>query len=66
MATHTLAGPETAAARRLVSLDVFRGPTMAATVIVNNPGDWSTALAKLTILFVLLAPMHRRRLFLRV
>ena len=25
---------------RLVSLDVFRGITMAAMVIVNNPGDW--------------------------
>ena len=25
---------------RLVSLDVFRGLTMAAMVIVNNPGDW--------------------------
>jgi predicted acyltransferase len=24
-----------------VSLDVFRGVTMAAMVIVNNPGDWS-------------------------
>ena len=27
---------------RLVSLDVFRGLTMAAMVIVNNPGDWGT------------------------
>jgi len=26
---------------RLVSLDVFRGLTMAAMVVVNNPGDWS-------------------------
>jgi len=25
---------------RLISLDVFRGLTMAAMVIVNNPGDW--------------------------
>ncbi|HSK09427.1 MAG TPA: heparan-alpha-glucosaminide N-acetyltransferase domain-containing protein, partial [Vicinamibacterales bacterium] len=25
---------------RLVSLDVFRGATMAAMVVVNNPGDW--------------------------
>ena len=38
MATRTLAAP--AAATRLVSLDVFRGATMAAMVIVNNPGDW--------------------------
>jgi predicted acyltransferase len=27
---------------RLRSLDVFRGLTMAAMVIVNNPGDWNT------------------------
>lgn len=26
---------------RVRSLDVFRGATMAAMVIVNNPGDWS-------------------------
>ena len=30
-----------AAATRLVSLDVFRGATMAGMVIVNNPGDGS-------------------------
>ncbi|MEO7157562.1 MAG: heparan-alpha-glucosaminide N-acetyltransferase domain-containing protein, partial [Vicinamibacterales bacterium] len=27
---------------RLRSLDVFRGLTVAAMVIVNNPGDWNT------------------------
>lgn len=27
---------------RLTSVDVFRGATMAAMVIVNTPGDWST------------------------
>lgn len=27
---------------RLRSLDVFRGATVAAMVVVNNPGDWST------------------------
>jgi predicted acyltransferase len=26
---------------RLLSLDVFRGLTMAAMVVVNNPGDWN-------------------------
>ncbi|MGH9410191.1 MAG: acyltransferase family protein [Vicinamibacterales bacterium] len=31
--------PRAAPAQRLVSLDVFRGLTMAAMVIVNNPGD---------------------------
>ncbi len=29
-----------APAERLLALDVFRGLTMAAMVIVNNPGDW--------------------------
>jgi predicted acyltransferase len=29
-----------ATAARLLSLDVFRGLTMASMVIVNNPGDW--------------------------
>jgi predicted acyltransferase len=33
--------------RRLVSLDVFRGLTMAAMVIVNNPGDWGHVYAPL-------------------
>jgi predicted acyltransferase len=35
--------PETDAARaaRLGSLDAFRGLTMAAMVVVNNPGSWS-------------------------
>jgi predicted acyltransferase len=37
-ATRDAAAPETLT--RLVSLDVFRGLTMAAMVIVNNPGDW--------------------------
>jgi len=32
---------------RLRSLDVFRGLTMAAMVIVNNPGDWSAVYAPL-------------------
>lgn len=31
-----------AAPTRLASLDVFRGLTMAAMVVVNNPGDWDT------------------------
>src|SRR5215510_5356458 len=26
---------------RLMSLDVFRGATIAAMMLVNNPGDWS-------------------------
>ncbi|HYU79012.1 MAG TPA: heparan-alpha-glucosaminide N-acetyltransferase domain-containing protein [Vicinamibacterales bacterium] len=32
---------------RLVSLDVFRGLTVAAMVIVNNPGDWGNVYAPL-------------------
>jgi predicted acyltransferase len=27
---------------RMISVDVFRGLTMAAMVIVNNPGDWGS------------------------
>jgi len=40
-------GTKTAAARRLISLDVFRGLTMAGMVIVNNPGDWGNVYAPL-------------------
>src|SRR5438874_2200273 len=29
------------AAQRLGSLDVFRGLTIAAMILVNNPGSWS-------------------------
>ena len=32
-----------AAASRLLSLDVFRGVTIAAMMLVNNPGSWSAA-----------------------
>jgi predicted acyltransferase len=32
--------PAPLASTRLISLDVFRGITMAAMVVVNNPGDW--------------------------
>jgi predicted acyltransferase len=35
--------PASALASRLVSLDVFRGLTMAAMVVVNDPGDWNNA-----------------------
>lgn len=46
MPTITASMPEVRV-QRLVSLDVFRGVTMAAMVIVNNPGDWSTVYAPL-------------------
>lgn len=42
-----------AASTRLVSLDVFRGATIAAMMLVNNPGDWSTTYRPL-----LHAPWH--------
>ncbi len=32
---------------RLVSLDAFRGFTIAAMVLVNNPGDWNNAYSQL-------------------
>jgi predicted acyltransferase len=41
------AAPERLAVQRLVSLDVFRGLTMASMVIVNNPGDWGHVYAPL-------------------
>ena len=53
MVSRTLVAPTTGAATRLVSLDVFRGVTMAAMVIVNNPGDWGTVYGPL-----LHAPWH--------
>ena len=33
-------GVEGAAAGRMLSLDVFRGITIAGMILVNNPGDW--------------------------
>ncbi|TAE41597.1 MAG: DUF5009 domain-containing protein [Sphingobacteriales bacterium] len=33
--------------RRLLSLDVFRGITVAAMILVNNPGDWAYIYAPL-------------------
>jgi predicted acyltransferase len=38
---------ETPAPARLMSLDVFRGLTIAAMTIVNNPGDWGHIYAPL-------------------
>jgi predicted acyltransferase len=35
------------AATRLISLDAFRGLTIAAMVLVNNPGDWTHIYAPL-------------------
>lgn len=32
---------------RLVSLDAFRGATIAGMVLVNNPGDWNNAYSQL-------------------
>jgi predicted acyltransferase len=39
--------PPRVAVQRLISLDVFRGLTMASMVIVNNPGDWNNVYAPL-------------------
>ena len=35
-------GAANALSGRLESLDVFRGATIAAMMLVNNPGDWNT------------------------
>jgi predicted acyltransferase len=47
MIPRTIAPTAAIAVTRLVSLDVFRGATMAAMVIVNNPGDWGNVYAPL-------------------
>ncbi len=36
-----------AASSRLVSLDAFRGATIAAMILVNDPGDWQNVYAQL-------------------
>jgi predicted acyltransferase len=40
-AANALAGADTARPARMVSLDVFRGATIAAMILVNDPGSWS-------------------------
>lgn len=39
--------PDSPASGRLLSLDAFRGLTVAAMIMVNNPGDWSHIYAPL-------------------
>jgi predicted acyltransferase len=39
--------PEGLRSERLLSLDVFRGLTIAAMILVNNPGTWSAVYAPL-------------------
>ncbi|GAA4374645.1 acyltransferase family protein [Hymenobacter koreensis] len=45
--THTLPLAEASQPGRLVSLDVFRGITVMAMILVNNPGDWGHIYAPL-------------------
>jgi predicted acyltransferase len=40
-ASSTLAAADAARPGRMVSLDVFRGATIAAMILVNDPGSWS-------------------------
>src|SRR5688572_19621187 len=40
MAATPFPSPAGAAADRLVSLDTFRGLTIAGMILVNNPGTW--------------------------
>jgi predicted acyltransferase len=40
-AASTLAAADAARPGRMVSLDVFRGATIAAMILVNDPGSWS-------------------------
>jgi predicted acyltransferase len=46
MAAQTLA-PDVKLNNRLLSLDVFRGLTVAGMILVNNPGDWGHIYAPL-------------------
>ena len=39
--------PATTSSQRLLSLDAFRGITIAGMILVNNPGSWSTVYAPL-------------------
>jgi predicted acyltransferase len=39
--------PNSQSPERLMSLDVFRGATMAAMLLVNNPGDWNNIYSQL-------------------
>src|SRR5678816_2464893 len=38
----SIAAPRPAGRERLVSLDVFRGITVAGMLLVNNPGTWAS------------------------
>jgi predicted acyltransferase len=40
--------PPAATSNRIVSLDVFRGLTIAAMILVNNPGSWNDVYGPLT------------------
>ena len=46
-ATEIAGAQPVAGAQRLVSLDAFRGATIAAMLLVNNPGSWSNVYAQL-------------------
>lgn len=47
MASKTLITPDAKLSSRLLSLDVFRGLTVASMILVNNPGDWGHIYAPL-------------------
>jgi predicted acyltransferase len=47
MVTTAIEPAKVEGAARLLSLDAFRGLTMASMVIVNNPGDWGSVYAPL-------------------
>lgn len=48
-----MSSPAPKPSTRLVSLDAFRGATIAGMLLVNNPGSWSTVYPPL-----LHAPWH--------
>lgn len=44
---HSTGSSESRVSQRLVSLDAFRGLTIALMILVNNPGDWGNIYAPL-------------------
>ena len=65
--------PDSPLSQRLVSLNAFRGLTIAAMILVNNPGSWGNiyppltyAVTYLLLWWVLIALLYRRKIFIKI